>query len=540
MEEDTEKGREQGKMKKTMMKRIRRAFAILACMAMVLGMNIGHAFAIDDTSTGTITLNNLESGTAIDGYKIMDVNTENGVPKDPVFTWASAIQDWVKTNYPNYIDATTKEVTQAFSEAPDETVITQFYEQLAAKLEVALSIPPSFSKIVAAGADSVTISDVAMGAYLIVANGGMKIYSPTTAHIVPEATGGTWSVKDATINMKGEAPTIEKNISAPTDLSVAIGDTISYQLNVRVPDYPQDSEAMKFAVGDCLSKGLTLKKATIKVYESNNGTDTEITNDNYSVTENNQTSKGTSYTFQLEFTEEFIKAYAGKMVKITYDAEVNEDAVKIDTLKNTAYLGYNNDPYDANSYKETFTFKQAYTYGLTLNKKDADDESKQLADAEFTLSKKGESDALKFTKHADGYYYLDAGGDTKLVSGTDGMIRIEGLDEGTYVLKETKVPAGGYVLPKGEIEISIKESTKNGVLESGEVTVTSTGTTMVSDPIQLSENHITFDVKNAVKGSIHLPETGGKGTALFFGGGAILMGAGIFLILKKRKEGQNA
>ena len=97
-----------------------------------------------------------------------------------------------------------------------------------------------------------------------------------------------------------------------------------------------------------------------------------------------------------------------------------------------------------------------------------------------------------------------------IVTDDSGMFEIEGLEQGTYVLKETTTPAGYNTCD--DVTVVIGE---NGVLTVGETTVT------------------TVEILNNA-GSV-LPETGGMGTTLFYVlGGILVLAAVVLLVTKKR------
>ena len=117
----------------------------------------------------------------------------------------------------------------------------------------------------------------------------------------------------------------------------------------------------------------------------------------------------------------------------------------------------------------------------------------------------------------DGVTYRSAREDETGVSIVvkDGMVRVVGLDNGTYYLEETIAPAG-YNKLTARHKFIISDGNLDAIFNDG---VFSTG----------SGVHVVNKT-----GSM-LPETGGLGTTLFvvFGGIAAL-GAGIVLFAKKR------
>ena len=114
-------------------------------------------------------------------------------------------------------------------------------------------------------------TDVAMGEYLLMAKGGVKIYQPTTVLLVPEydEESNDWTLGDAVVGtetkMKGEEPGIDKSVKDngddPADNTVAVGDTVTFLLSADVPSYPEDATAKKFIISDKLGTGLEFKGA---------------------------------------------------------------------------------------------------------------------------------------------------------------------------------------------------------------------------------------------------------------------------------------
>lgn len=111
-------------------------------------------------------------------------------------------------------------------------------------------------------------------------HGVEQVYTPTGFNIAPVEEEGTWSVNDQTVTMKSSTPTIVKTVIDPTDTTVAITDSVCYQLTAQIPTYPEDASAITFAIGDKLSEGLTLKPDTIAVKEASGK---EIAATNYDV-----------------------------------------------------------------------------------------------------------------------------------------------------------------------------------------------------------------------------------------------------------------
>ena len=514
--------------------KIAKVLALCLAMVMMLSMSITSFAAINPNQTANIVVNDLDEGTTVTAYKVIDVNVNaNGQPEEPMYTWDSAVAAWLRTqtaaSYDAYVDANGN-VTETFKEGTAEA-FKSFWHDLAAAIKggsVTLATDPLTSASVAAGEASATITGATMGQYLLTANGGVKIYQPTTVEVVPEYTTD-WNLDaEFTAPMKGEAPSIEKDAeTVEEDKTVAIGDVVDYTLTVTVPSYPEDATAARLEVADTLSAGLTYND-NLTVLDEQQSPVAEGEN-TYTVA----TDPG-DYTFKLVFAEEFIFANAGKTIYVTYTATVNENAFgEEDALGNKAFLGYNNDPYDDNSFKPNGgeTEEDVYSYGVTLKK--VDKGGKELSGAEFTLSTA--DGTLKFNGQDGVYTYnsQNTGAVDKLTVAANGTLSIKGLDEGTYTLKETKAP-DGYVLPNGEITIVITDAEPDGTIDDqGKDIVTANGSAELNGTVSIDKNIVSFNVQNTSSedAGFQLPTTGGMGTMIFTIAGILIMAGAITMVV---------
>lgn len=132
---------------------------------------------------------------------------------------------------------------------------------------------------------------------------------------------------------------------------------------------------------------------------------------------------------------------------------------------------------------------------------------------------------------------------TQVETAADGTFKFIGLDDGTYVLHETKTPAGyntmapltlqiiaGTVQCQDYMEIEAHDA-PDEVLTSLKLKVGD------ANPVDgtTSDGIVKTEIINQ-KGS-SLPSTGGIGTTMFYvGGGVLVAGAGVLLITKKRAK----
>ena len=536
------------------MKRVKKnaVTSILAvCLAFIMAFSTGMtaAAAEDDLtseSAGTITISGIETDDSGHGigtlcaYKVINVNVNNDShqPQSPVFKWADSVASWVSTNFEDYIDtANGNAVTDDFLELTDNgDDIKAFVDQLAnaiRKTDNAIELAPfkeyELAEYEPARDDKeITLTEVPLGAYLFLVEGGVRIYSPGFASVYPAYDEETdeWVPSGQSINvyMKSEEPDIEKSVE---DYTYAIGQTVNYTLVVDVPDYPENAVDKKFIIADYLSEGLTFNEGSVRIYnyddseEENIGT--ELTDDfaDYKFTDEKHPAEETSPSFAKSFKGNY--SILAEKVIVKYSATVNEKAVvkeEADTdnkLDNKVYLIYNNNPYTEDGYREIPDEERVYTYGIQVTKTDNGEE--KLPGAEFNLKQGDET--LKFVK--DGNVYRlplteeeAAEASETLVTDANGLIMIKGLDLGTYTLVETKAP-DGYELPANpETVITLADDAD----DSGK-----------PDGILNNDSDGTFEttVVNTKPGI--LPVTGGIGTALFTICGLLLMSGAVILVV---------
>ena len=118
-----------------------------------------------------------------------------------------------------------------------------------------------------------------MGSYLVLIEGGMKVYKPVVVNLVPEwnETEAEWELKadvPTELTVKYSEATIEKKVSDTADNSttlsdwaqVDIGDTVTYTLTAAVPTFPEDAINKGCQISDTLPEGMTLNNDSFTVY----------------------------------------------------------------------------------------------------------------------------------------------------------------------------------------------------------------------------------------------------------------------------------
>ena len=555
---------------KTMKSTMARLFALCLTVAMVMSMATMGAFAatieeVDQTGNVTVVGSANDVDATVNLYKIINVNMveANGTiqPKDPVYTWVDAVATWLETNanatYKGYIKASDNAVTEAFAKE-GASALSQFYTDLAAS-----GVLGTAAKTVTMGSAPATIADVAMGQYLVTASKNVNTYNPATATLYPvwNDDSNSWELENATVVLKSKGG-IDKNVegekgdnsdnSDNSDLGYAVGDTVTYRLDVAIPVYPEAGPNKiiytDFKVGDSMGKGLDFGGLeSVKVY-ANTSPDDYVEDDLVDAVDLIYTITAQTNGFEIVFNYDAVKTAvsACTYVHVVYTATLNEDAFEEDVLGNTAYVGVNTNPYDKGSYEKTEVEKEVYTYGINVTKVDAED-GVALLGAEFKLySDEACKNEIKFVG-ANGTYTRaknQEGESVTLSTNGLGQINLGGLDVGTYYLKEVKAP-DGYQLPsdKDAVTTLVMDDTTggnpngaDGNLDSG----TATGSMVEENTTATNGNMLSFKLMNTKPG-FELPTTGGMGTVLFTAGGLVIMACGAALVLvtpkKKKAEG---
>lgn len=529
--------------------------ALAFCLALPVWADEPTTYDISVGQTGTIQVNGIQepavTTVTVNVYQLMTVkfDTTNQQPEEPLYTWVSGVAQWLNTNtngtYKTYINASDNSVTKAFSAPTNDAdgtkaaEIAAFYDALAAAIRSTSSpLIGTPTKSVQATNGSCTISGLEMGNYLVLIEGGMKVYRPSAVNLVPEwdDSSKAWNMSTPFVELKSSEPALTKTVS---DTQVAIGDTVTYTLVADVPHFPDNAPNKGYCISDVLPAGMTF--GSITSVEGYIGNTPDVSVDGTTLTENSDYKyatrpvTGTTPAFTLSFTN--LKNTANKRytkIKVTYTATVNGNITVMGSTRtsltnniNKAFLDYNNDPYgSAASWQTKTATATVYSYGIKVNKKD--EESNPLSGAKFTLSTDQEGTAkIQFVKTSDGTYLKTASGVTEIEVDSSGKLTLSGLDVGTYYLTETKAP-GGYVklaTPKTIVITDNKtgaDGTQDSPKPNGLLEDNSTDT-------DGADGYYELDVVNS-KG-FTLPSTGGMGTVLFTTIGIVLMGGGLVLLL---------
>ena len=283
---------------------------------------------------------------------------------------------------------------------------------------------------------------------------------------------------DAEVHVKSDYPSVTKKIEEDDNgigwndiADFEIGQTVPYKFTSNIPNM-NGYDKYYYAWHDVMDKALTFNPSSVSITinQKNPAKSYTLKTQEFSVIEN----PGNNETFLIEINDmkaiidrEFNQMNAlneniyGQEVVLTYNATLNDNAA-LDTgrpgFENDVRLEFSNDPDSTGVGSTGYTpwdTVVAFTYKMNVLKTNNHD--LKLADAKFRLySDEACSQEVFVKKTAQGYNVINrdstggkdhTGGQmpdkaVEMVSDANGGIVINGLDDGTYWLKETDAPAG--------------------------------------------------------------------------------------------------
>ena len=529
------------------MKKMKKVFAVILSLAMVLGMSI-TSFA-DTKNSATITVQNAKgdaSKATLSYAQVIkaDQTKETGwafVSRDV----AQAYIDALKGNSENFTD---QDAIKALIQKDNDGNYTVNTSELGAAQAAAanaqgLTFTPMLDEN-KGKTNSVTV--IVAGVYLVKAEEEGFTYNIMAAYIgfgTPAKTeGGNYeypSLVDTTLTEKKSTTVVDKIVSIgdeDKDNLVKTGDILTYTITTYVPYINPTDTDKSFYVYDTL-KGAEYHKlvgdgasATLNLGEDN----TNLIGTGEGKYTINKDSNSEKFSIDLSGMVDDANSNAGKLVTITYQVVVTSEN---DKITNTAEAGHK----DGKEYgsEEVETFEGNITLTKYGEKEDGQEEAPKLSDAEFEVRKSEAGATLAFKeiktgdvvtsykyvpdseayKTEDGKTELKTGYVTKVVTGSSGTVKVQGLDAGTYYFKEVKAPEG-YSVNTSDVSAEITTGKTDGKVNQA--------ADVVSQTASMNDTKLSS-----------LPSTGGIGTTIFTIAGCVIMIAAAGLFFASRKKSDN-
>lgn len=338
-------------------------------------------------------------------------------------------------------------------------------------------------------------------------------------------------VNDVTISPKGNVPSFEKKVKDTNDTTGAtsdwqdsadydIGDKVPFKLEGTVASNYDDYKTYYFAFHDKAEAGLTFN-SDVKVF-----VDGTVITTGYSVV--TSTTDGDTFDVVFDNLKDIADVKADSKITVEYTATLNDKALLGNQGNvNTAHLEFSNNPNEeqnGSNKPETGNTPDdsviVFTYQVVVNKTKANGEA--LTGAEFTLEKvlkNGTKETVTVVKNTEGTIFT-----------------FKGLDDGDYILTETKTPPTYNTIEPIRFTVTADHKiTWNG--EARDAILTSLSGNTASGKITFTasadKSELTTDVVN--QSGATLPGTGGIGTTIFYVIGGLLMAAAAVLLITKKR-----
>lgn len=477
---------------------MKKIISIALALMMLASLSVA-AFAAGET--GSITINGVSTSNTYEIYKLLDLESYDVAAGAYSYTVNAAWAGFFATEEAKAYITVAEDGYVTWATTEDDETKAAF-----AKLALAYAQDNDIAPVKSSANDGEFVITEATGKFE-----GLELGYYLVDSTVGALCGLTTTNPDASINAKNGIPTVDKQVQEDStqqwgDVATAdIGQIVNFRVTISV-----HAGAENYVLHDNMSDGLTFKEVT-EIQHIKPGVGTE-TVDETQYTVKTEDLEHEDCDFEVVFSKEVCdELETNDKIVVVYSVMLNRDAVIAGNgNKNTAWLAFG----EGNTSNEDDI--TVYTFGIDVVKTDS--ANKLITGAEFKIydaAVGGNEVKVTLTDDKTGYRRArdDEPGVSIVVDG--GMVRIHGLDNGTYYLEETVAP-DGYNKLTARQKFIISDANLDATF-NGDIFSSGSGVHVVN------------------KTGSMLPETGGIGVLLFtILGGGTAMGTGVVLVTKKR------
>ena len=352
-----------------------------------------------------------------------------------------------------------------------------------------------------------------------------------------------------------------KNTGSLTDIkdgyehtaTASVGDTVDYQIISTLPTITSKASSLsEYTYVDTLSKGIRYNKNDVVIeffkdagctdkittWAEDSGTFAVTYDDAANIMTIKMTETGLAEINEAAtvYTDSVKRGYSDCTMRITYAATLTADA-KMGDIDNPNEVVLTWKRTNTTYFDTLKDCCHVYTYGVDVLKQFSDNGG-NLRNVKFRLHNDTD-DVFVIAEQKDGVYYAkgfaakkaDA---TTFVPNAQGHIVVKGLEDDAHSLTEIATDKG-YVLLKDAVKIVIKTA-ENGQCEKCGAKLLTASATVNSKDASMSEGNAIVPLTVVNNPGFDLPKTGGYGTWMFTVGGAALLGAAAFIVIRSRKH----
>lgn len=464
----------------TTMRKVKGLVAAFIALCFALTALPVAAHAAEATGTKQVTITDLQAGDTVEIYQVVEYTYNDG--KDTYSRdFVAGLGDALNGVTINQFDAM----------ADDSDAVKDVAEDMAAWARNNATPVETVDSVTGTSA----VVDLGVGEYLVLVTPGSTnktaVYQNALIKVEPTKASGEWELvaTPETLPMKQSEIYVEKGVAdgqgqlQPSTDNYSVGDEVEFTIETVIPVYDENVTTKTFTISDTMEHLTLVGAPTVKV-----GSATLVAGEHYTYTPNGK-------SFSINFTNHYaaIEQYAGQTLTVTYKATIDATAAHDIPGTNDVTLNFTN----GENVVTVEDHVDVYTYQLRVVKTDENDNT-PLQDAVFGV----------YTDAA----CTDQSNIGEITTGADGIASIDGLEAGTYYLKEITAPEG-YQLDESVISVEVNQNT------DGEGTLIR----VVSQPITNTKTPA-------------LPVTGGAGTIAITAAGVVLVAGAATMIVRARKS----